>query len=284
MFLVIVVIFLIFMMPHQLLWLSYEYASHTEGFKRNQELIVFVCRAFTYTNSVLNAIIYGVCNGNFRRGFLSIIKCQCSKAHQRNQERKAKRSETMFAANFRSRQDSCRSLTSTFDSASGVKENSTREKGKDINRDRNDNAITNGIKSSRPKLGQGVVSKPINKNLIARNESQKNASFYTPVNKPWQRSRDNIVHNNSTAKPDTHKSLCDDKSSSRDLFQVVSESDTLVWLSETEALLNRLCKELDAAGEKGVMSEKLHELTLPKQNADKHLFHPKLCEEKETIL
>ena len=286
MFLVIVVIFLIFMMPHQLLWLSYEYASHTEGFKRNQELIVFVCRAFTYTNSVLNAIIYGVCNGNFRRGFLSIIKCQCSKAHQRNQERKAKRSETMFAANFRSRQDSCRSLTSTFDSASGLKENSTQfnERGKDVNRDRNDNAIANGIKSAGPKLGQGVVSKPINKNLMARNEAQKNASFYTPINKPWQRSRDNIVHNNSPSKPDTHKSLCDDISCSRDLFQVVSESDTLVWLSETEALLNRLCKELDAAGEKGVMSEKLQGPTLPKQNADKHLFHPKLCEEKETIL
>jgi len=286
MFLVIVVIFLIFMMPHQLLWLSYEYASHTKGFKRNQELIVFLCRAFTYTNSVLNAIIYGVCNRNFRRGFLSIVKCQCSKAHQRDQERKAKRSETMFGANFRSHQDSFRSQTSTLDSACGVKENSARfkELKGGANRDRHDNAIANGIKSSGTKLGHGVVSKPLNKNFTERNESQKNASFYTPMDKPWKRSRDNTVHINSSTKPHTHKSLYENTSSSRDLFQVVSERDTLFWLSETEALLNRLCKELDTAGEKGVMSEKQHELALSKQNADKHLFHPKLCEEKETIL
>ena len=287
MFLVIVVIFLTFMMPHQLLWLSYEYASHTKGFKRNQELIVFVCRAFTYANSVLNAIIYGVCNRNFRRGFLSIVKCQCSKAHQRNQERKAKRSETMFAANFRSHQDSFRSQTSTLDSACGVKENSARfNELKGVNLDRNDNAIANGIKSSGMQLGHGVVSKPLNRNLIERNESPKNASFHTPVDKPWQRSRDNIVHNNSSAKPDIHKSLYDtlNTSSSRDPFQVVSERDTLFWLSETEALLNRLCMELDTAGERGVMSEKQQEIALSKQNAGKELFHPKLCEEKETIL
>ena len=286
MFLVIVVIFLIFMMPHQLLWLSYEYASHTKGFKRNQELIVFVCRAFTYANSVLNAIIYGVCIRNFRRGFLSIVKCQCSKAQQRNQERKAKRSETMFAANFRSHQDSFRSQTSTLESACGVKENSARfnELKGGVNLDRNDNAIANGIKSSGIQRGHGVVSKSRNKNFLERNEPQKNPSFHTPVDKPWQRSRDNIVHKNSSAKPDTHKSLHDNTSPSRNLFQVVSERDTLFWLSETEALLNRLYMELDTAGEKGVMSEKQQELTFLKQNADKQLFHLKLCEEKETIL
>lgn len=285
MFLVIVVIFLIFMMPHQLLWLSYEYASHTEGFKNHQDLIVFVCRAFTYANSVLNAIIYGVCNGNFRRGFLSIVKCQCSKASQRNQERKAKRSETMFSANFRSHQDSFRSQTSTLDSASGLKENSTRsnEMKGGVNRDRNGNAIANGIKSSGTNLGQGVVSKSLNKNFMGKNESQKNASFYTPVEKPWQRHRDDIVKD-SPAKPDTHKSLYCNTSSSRDLFQLVSESDTSFWLSETEALLNRLCKELDTAGEKAFMSEKQQELSFAKQNADRQLLHPKLCEEKETIL
>ena len=282
MFLVIVVIFLVFMMPHQLLWLSYEYASHTKGFKRNQELIVFLCRAFTYTNSVLNAIIYGVCNRNFRRSFLSIVKCQCSKAHQRDQARKAKRSETLFAANFRSHQDSFRSQTSTLDSTCGVKENSARfnELTGGVNRDQNDNAIANGIKSSGTKLGQRVVSKPQNKNFMVRNGSQKNASFYTPIDKPWPRSRDNVVHISSSAKPDTHKSLYDSTSSSR----VVSERDTLFWLSETEALLNRLCKELDTVGMKGVVPEKQQELLLPKENADKHLFHPKLCEEKETIL
>jgi len=167
-----------------------------------------------------------------------------------------------------------------------VKENSARfkELKGGANRDRHDNAIANGIKSSGTKLGHGVVSKPLNKNFTERNESQKNASFYTPMDKPWKRSRDNTVHINSSTKPHTHKSLYENTSSSRDLFQVVSERDTLFWLSETEALLNRLCKELDTAGEKGVMSEKQHELALPKQNADKHLFHPKLCEEKETIL
>lgn len=286
MFLVIVVIFLIFMMPHQLLWLSYEYASHTKGFKRNQEVIVFVCLGFTYANSVLNAIIYGVCNRNFRRGFLSIVKCQCSKAQQRNQERKAKRSETMFAANFRSHQDSFRSQTSTLDSACGVKENSARfnELKGGANLDRNDNAIANGIKRSGIQLRHGVVSKPLNKDLMERKKSLKNAAFHTPVDKPWQRSHDNIVHNNSSAKPDTHKSLYDSTSSSPDLSQVLSERDTLFWLSETEALLNRLCMELDTAGEKGVMSEKQQEHALSKQNAGKELFYPKLCEEKETIL
>lgn len=284
MFLFVVVIFLVFMMPHQLLWLSYEYASHTEGFKQNQDLIVFVCRAFTYANSVLNPLVYGVCNGNFRRGVLSIVKCQCSKASQRDQERKAKRSETMFSANFRQQHDSCRSQTSNFHSVSGMRENSARsnEKKGGIIRDRNGNAIANGVKSSGTNLGHGVNSKPLSKNVMPRDESPKKASFFTPTSKSWERDGDKTF-NTRSAKSDTRKSLYDN-ASSRDLFQVVPDSDTLYWLSETEALLNRLCRELDTTGEKGFPSEQKREVLLPNGNADEHLLHTKFCEEKETIL
>ena len=286
MFLFVVVIFLVFMMPHQLLWLSYEYASHTESFNQNEDLIVFVCRAFTYANSVLNPLIYGVCNGNFRRGFLSILKCQCSKGRQRNQERKAKRTETMFSANFRQQHDSFRSQTSTLDSASCMRENSTRSRSNErkggVICDRNGNAIANGIKKSGKHLGHGVGSKLLSKNLMARDESPKNATFCTPTSKPLERNGDKTFSTRS-AKSDAHKSLYDN-ASSRDVFQLVSDSDTLYWLSETEALLNRLCRELGTTGERGFLSEHQREISLVKENADKHLLRAKLCEEKETIL
>lgn len=281
MFLFVVVIFLVFMMPHQLLWLSYEYASHTESFKKNEDLIVFVCRAFTYANSVLNAIIYGVCNGNFRRGFLSILKCRCSTASQRDQERKAKRSETMFSTNSHQRHESCRSQTSTLDSVSGLRENRARfnERNEGIIRDRNQNGIVNGIKSSGINLGRGGDSKPQSKTLLSNGQSPKDNSFYTSANKCH---RDKTL-NTRPGKSDTHKSFYDN-ASSRDLFQIAPDSEILYWLSETEALLNKLCRELDTAGEKGFLSEQRREISLPKDNAEKNLFRTNLCEEKETIL
>lgn len=281
MFLFVVVIFLVFMMPHQLLWLSYEYASHTESFKQNEELIAFVCRAFTYANSVLNPIIYGVCNRNFRRGVLSVLKCQCSTASQRDQERKAKRSETMFSANSHQRQDSCRSQKSTSDSVCGLKVNRARfnEKNEGIVRDRNQNGIVNGIKSSGIKPGRGGDYKPQSKNLLSNGESPKENSFYTSAN---TRQRDKAF-NIRPGKSATHKSFYDN-ASSRDLFQIAQDSDTLYWLSETEALLNKLCRELDTAGEKGFLSEQRREISTPKENTEKNLLRCKPCEEKETIL
>ena len=269
MLLCVVVVFLIFMMPHQLLWLSYDYASNTEGFKQKEDLIVFICQAFTYANSVLNAIIYGVLNGNFRRGFLSIIKCQCSKARQRNQARQVKRSETMFSANYRGRQES-------DVSSGGVRDNSARTNVDFAMRKeamvRNSHAIANEIKSS--KTNGTVSNKPLSKNFMARGESPKNASLYTNNN-------DGKIRNGeSSAKLDTHKSLYDN-----DVFHFAPESDTLYWVSETEALLNRICRELDTtAGEKGVLSEQQRgEISLPKAK-DKYLFRPQPCDGKETIL
>lgn len=285
MFLFVVVIFLIFMMPHQLLWLSYEYARHTEGFKQNQALIVFVCRAFTYANSVLNPIVYGVCNGNFRRGVLSVLKCQCSKARQRKQDREVelKRSETVMSTNNRQRQDSFRSRTSTLDSATagdGLKENSTRSNGVSVRKEpitRNGNAVAHdGRKALKTNLGQESVSKPQNINFMARGETQENTILHDT--KP---SGDNIL-NGSSARPGTRNSLYDNELNS-DLLHLASESDTLYWLRETETLLNKLCRELDVSrGEKSIQQGQQRDILLPKK--EKNRLCTNLSVEKETIL
>lgn len=91
MFLLIVAIFLIFMLPNQILWILYDFGD-PELLSTHIDLVAFICRAFTYTNSVLNAVIYGACNGSFRMAFKSILKCRCGKRHQRD----LKRSMTMI--------------------------------------------------------------------------------------------------------------------------------------------------------------------------------------------
>ena len=84
MFLLIVIIFLIFMQPHQLFWLWMDFGVPGNF---NIDLVAFVCRAFTYTNSVLNAIIYGICNKAFRESFASILRCRCAARHERDLKR-----------------------------------------------------------------------------------------------------------------------------------------------------------------------------------------------------
>ncbi|XP_031561128.1 QRFP-like peptide receptor [Actinia tenebrosa] len=91
MFLLIVAIFLIFMLPNQILWILYDFGD-PELLSSHIDLVAFVCRAFTYTNSVLNVVIYGACNGSFRMAFKSILRCRCGKRHQRD----LKRSLTVF--------------------------------------------------------------------------------------------------------------------------------------------------------------------------------------------
>lgn len=90
MFLVIVMIFLVFMLPNQILWILYDFGN-SQGLNDHINLIAFVCRAFTYTNSVLNALVYGAWNNNFRRAFKAIIHCKCGRKHQRE----LMRSQTM---------------------------------------------------------------------------------------------------------------------------------------------------------------------------------------------
>ncbi|XP_020892976.1 neuropeptide FF receptor 1 [Exaiptasia diaphana] len=86
MFFVIVMIFLVFMLPNQILWILYDFGNSQELFD-HIDLVAFVCRAFTYTNSVLNALVYGACNISFRRAFKAIIRCKCGKSHQREDMR-----------------------------------------------------------------------------------------------------------------------------------------------------------------------------------------------------
>ncbi|EDO42556.1 predicted protein, partial [Nematostella vectensis] len=75
MFLLIVTIFLLFMLPNQILWLLFDFGN-SEYLLAHLDLIAFTCRAFTYTNSVLNAAIYGACNGSFRNAFACTLKCK----------------------------------------------------------------------------------------------------------------------------------------------------------------------------------------------------------------
>ena len=265
MFLFVVAVFLVFMMPHQLLWLSYDYSSHTQTFKDNEDVIVLVCRAFTYANSVLNAIIYGVCNGNFRRGCLSIVKCQCSKASQRSQERK-KRTESMRIVNQRLRQDSCKSDKST----------TTVDSARDLNMRKEDlynKATENGIKNSAHSLSNGTVTKPLLRNALkSRDGSEINGNSVFMKKVPQH----------GSIKFDAHSSMYENTSRG-DLFHGARENDTSYWLSETEALLNRLCMELDSAGVNGLPFSQQQDIS---QTMGKRKYAPRTQgrEEKETIL
>ena len=272
MFLFVVAIFLVFMMPHQLLWLSYDYFAHTQEFKNNENVIVLVCRAFTYANSVLNVIVYGVCNGNFRRGCLSIIKCQCSKASQRRMERK-RRTESLRVANKRqlARHDSsCRS-TSTMDSVSTMREN--RYERYPMNETFQNKVIANGIKNSSPRSNDGDVGEPLIRDLKAAEELAEINGNFLYMKKSPQR---------AFIMPGAYKSVYENTSSG-ELFHESSVNDTSYWLSETEALLGRLCKELDTAGERDGLSVQQQGF-LPVQEKGKCLPCLQGCEEKETVL
>lgn len=258
MFLFVVAIFLVFMMPHQLLWLSYDYFSHTQEFRNNETVIVLVCRAFTYANSVLNVLIYGVCNGNFRRGCLSIIKCQCSKASQRSVERK-RRTESFRAANKRQlarHNSSCRS-TSTVDSVTTLRENRYERCQNKV--------IENGIKNPLQHSNDGDVVKPLIRDLKA---AEINGNFLYMKKSPQS----------AFIRPGAYKNT-----SSGEFFHESKVNDTTYWLSETEALLDRLCKELDNAGERDGLSVQRQGF-LPIQEKGKYLPCPQGCEEKETVL
>lgn len=262
MFLFVVAIFLVFMMPHQLLWLSYDYLSHTRTFKDNEDVIVLVCRAFTYANSVLNVIVYGVCNGNFRRGCLSIIKCRCSKASQRSQERRKNRESMLVANRFRNlkrHNSSCRSTTDS-ESSFVMREHRSGSLRREIFHGK---VISNGIKNP-------PVVKPLIKEI---NECKKSAE---------------IKGNFQCVKQPSH--VCENKPC-RDLLheaKVQEYNATSNWLSETEALLKRLCEEIETTGESDCLFAQQRRMSLAPNrhgNNEKSLScYLEGNDEKETIL
>ncbi|PFX21327.1 Neuropeptide FF receptor 2 [Stylophora pistillata] len=275
MFLFVVLIFLIFMMPHQLLWLSLQYASNASGFQQYEDLIVFVCGAFTYANSVLNPVVYGVCNGNFRRGVLSVLKCQCSKASQRRQVREAeiRRTETMLSTKL--------APVYSTGGSSGFKEKITHSNAVHVSLQRealirNGNCVANqgALKTNQ---GQRSVSKIPTKKFMTESETEENNNSHKT--KPRG---DKIPNGSVAAKAEIRNSLYDNSLNGH-LSQQNSENDTMKWLRETEALLKKLCQEFEVSrGDKNTRYGAQREIPFPTK--EKNILGAQLCAEKETIL
>ena len=77
MFIVVVVVFAIFMFPNQVVWLWADFGGgiNDPDFTK----ISIVCWLFTYTNCVVNPIIFAIFSKDFRKGFKRIFEyiCRC---------------------------------------------------------------------------------------------------------------------------------------------------------------------------------------------------------------
>ena len=73
MFIVVVVVFAIFMFPNQVVWVWADFGGGINS--PNFTNISIVCWLFTYTNCVVNPIIFGVFSKDFRKGFKRIFEC-----------------------------------------------------------------------------------------------------------------------------------------------------------------------------------------------------------------
>ncbi|XP_022797484.1 galanin receptor type 1-like [Stylophora pistillata] len=78
MFIVIVTVFAIFMFPNQIVWLWADFGggiNHPDFTK-----LSIICWLFTYTNSVVNPVIFGLFSKDFRKGFRrifhSLLRCE----------------------------------------------------------------------------------------------------------------------------------------------------------------------------------------------------------------
>lgn len=72
MFIIVVVVFAIFMFPNQVVWLWADFGG---GFDSpNFTKLSIICWLFTYTNCVVNPVIFGVFSKDFRKGFKRIFK------------------------------------------------------------------------------------------------------------------------------------------------------------------------------------------------------------------
>ena len=76
MFIVIVVVFAIFMFPNQVVWLWADFG----GGLNNPDFanISIVCWLFTYTNSVVNPIVFSIFSKDFKKGFKKNFKSMIS--------------------------------------------------------------------------------------------------------------------------------------------------------------------------------------------------------------
>ena len=72
MFIVVVVVFAIFMFPNQVVWLWADFGGgiNSPDFTK----LSIICWLFTYTNCVVNPVIFGVFSKDFRKGFKRIFK------------------------------------------------------------------------------------------------------------------------------------------------------------------------------------------------------------------
>lgn len=73
MFIIVVVVFAIFMFPNQVVWLWADFGGGINN--PNFSQISIICWLFTYTNSVVNPIIFGIFSRDFRKGFKRIVEC-----------------------------------------------------------------------------------------------------------------------------------------------------------------------------------------------------------------
>lgn len=71
MFIAVVVVFAMFMFPNQIIWLWVDFGS---GGDQNYAQIAIICWLFTYTNSVVNPIIFAIFSKDFRVGFKGVFR------------------------------------------------------------------------------------------------------------------------------------------------------------------------------------------------------------------
>ena len=72
MFIVIVVVFAIFMFPNQVVWLWADFGGGLND--PDFANISIICWLFTYTNSVVNPIVFSIFSNDFNKGFKKIFK------------------------------------------------------------------------------------------------------------------------------------------------------------------------------------------------------------------
>ncbi|EDO42595.1 predicted protein, partial [Nematostella vectensis] len=72
MFMTVVAVFSVFMFPNQVLWL---WADYGDGLKQPHfRRVSVICWLFTYTNGVVNPIIFAIFSKEFRSGFKALLK------------------------------------------------------------------------------------------------------------------------------------------------------------------------------------------------------------------
>ena len=75
MFMIVVAVFAIFMLPSQVVWLWGDFGGGQENPSFNK--LSIICWLFTYTNSVVNPIIFRTLNKDFRSGFQIVFGKIC---------------------------------------------------------------------------------------------------------------------------------------------------------------------------------------------------------------